>query len=317
MAALSLRQWDSHLARTENCKYKPAYESSGSTSRYILGVFTVMQADLIKGIVDAAKGRFRETPMPFCVNSERTVKDIKERYITHFEGEAKETEQKMKMLLVNTGLNAGREKVCRNLAFAYLEAFAAQLGKPVFIKERLPDLIQFIGAQADPVVGPDIDGWGLEKSAEALDFCYQKAGLKIAEERVAFTKEDFELFEIDPEKVRVDAANINCMSYALLRTGETRAKEYIFKPMESDRPMRTLVHKLRDWNYQIAGDAPQKNDLIVYLDTNDHPVHLGYFDGEKVVSKPGFLSKKSYRHEVFDLSPSNGFRAVIFRKNQM
>ncbi len=315
MAALSLRQWDSNLVRTENCKYKPAYEPSGSTSRYIISIFTAMQNDLIKGIVDAAKRRFRETPMPFCVNPERTVEDIKERYITNIRGEAKEIGERMKTLLLNTGLDAGREKVCRNLAFAYLEAFAKQLGKPVFIREPLPISIQFIGAQEDPVVGTEIDGWGLEKSAEAFDFCYLKAGLKIAEERVAFTKEDFEHFGVDPKRVGVDAANINCMSYALLRTGETRAKDYIFQPLESDRPMKTIVRMLQKWDYRITGETPQKNDLFVYLDANDLPVHLGYFDGEKVVSKPGFLSKKSYRHEVFELSPTNGIRAVIFRKN--
>lgn len=153
--------------------------------------------------------------------------------------------------------------------------------------------------------------WQKNQMVEAQNFLYGSIGMKRSERPVAFTDEDLTAFGIERAAVAVDPTTINCLSFALLKARVAEAADLIFKPLRDDQPMHQLFRNLKRWNFEPVSGDPRSGDLVVYLNSNDKPTHVGvYLGDDRVQSKIGIANPYSHVHRIFDKED----RAVFFRK---
>ncbi len=153
-----------------------------------------------------------------------------------------------------------------------------------------------------------------ENSVKLLNELYSSLGMKRSQEPVSFTRKDFETFKIEPNEAKADPTRLPCLAYALLLTGEVRAKEMIFIHEGDDQSLRGIFPLLERWQYTNVTE-PKPNDLVVYLNQKDGVEHVGVYVGDgKVQSKIGFMNPHSHTHRIFDLNES---KALFFRKMEL
>jgi hypothetical protein len=142
------------------------------------------------------------------------------------------------------------------------------------------------------------------------NFFYQKLGMVQSKHTIAYSSEEFTKFGVQPEKVQQEASTISCFRFALLKTGELRAKDMIFfNTFDGDHLLQLI-----EWGYESAL-SPMKNDLVVYLDhiTGKATHFARYLENGIVESKLGNANPYSHQHHLFNVPPY-GKRVVFMRK---
>jgi hypothetical protein len=106
----------------------------------------------------------------------------------------------------------------------------------------------------------------------------------------------------------------SCVSYALYKTGETRAAEFIFNENQGQF-IRVLPSYLKEWGYQSVTN-PQEGDLVLYfISLDDTPKHVGIYQSSGTVdSKLGIFNAFTCEHQIFDMHSAFGKKVVFFRK---
>jgi hypothetical protein len=119
-------------------------------------------------------------------------------------------------------------------------------------------------------------------------------------------------FEIAQGEKAVDATKMNCAEFALLKTGELRAKKEIFGEIGVE--MDKLPQTLKSWGYTPV-PVPKDRDLVMYMNSKRQVTHLGIFNEEhqKVQSKRGNLQPYIHLHGLFDVPTFYGAVAFFWR----
>lgn len=112
----------------------------------------------------------------------------------------------------------------------------------------------------------------------------------------------------------IDPENFSCASYALFKTEELRAEEFIFNK-DQRSVIRKLPKYLKEWNYQSVNE-PMEGDLVLYyLDHNDIPTHVGvYLSFGMIESKLGIINPYISKHKIYDVVSGYGKKVAFFRK---
>jgi hypothetical protein len=112
----------------------------------------------------------------------------------------------------------------------------------------------------------------------------------------------------------IDPENFSCASYALFKTGELRATEFIFNK-DQRNVIRKLPTYLKEWGYQSVVE-PKAGDLgFYYLDHNDVPTHVGvYLSSGMIESKLGIINPYISKHKIYDVVSGYGKKVVFLRK---
>jgi hypothetical protein len=80
--------------------------------------------------------------------------------------------------------------------------------------------------------------------------------------------------------------------------------------------MDNLPKILRKWGY-VPVTIPAANDLVLYLDAEERPTHLGrYLKSGQVESKLGSKQPYFHWHNIFDVPLNYGDRVVFWRKKK-
>ena len=157
----------------------------------------------------------------------------------------------------------------------------------------------------------DIEKWVTDTTFESASFSYQKTGSKIDENPASFSAEQKIAFGITDSEITQDPQLLSCFAYALLETGETRAKDLIFTKKGSFTKLLDVLHK---WGY-VSVSNPTKGDLVVYLNVKDELKHMGVFvEDQKVHSKLGNFTATPFTHRILDVSLSYGNKVLFLHK---
>lgn len=316
--------WDAQLSKSLQARYNPTYEPKANANRYTLSLFVLMLDQIIEGIAGAALAKFPTAERLFIVNPETSLKAAIENCDnllvegkSEKKGDVKVTKSHITELYLTIGLDRKKEESYRKLAILNIQSFVTTLGKPCFFsgtRESNASLVSL--CKEIPITFPnELETWKFTTGVNGLNFIYSKTGGIVVEDPVLFTDKDFTTFEINSSDCPVQAKNINCLAFTLLRVAETRAKKYIFQPLSSDTFFINFPKTLVKWGYTLVDGTPQNNDIVVYLNNKDIPTHVGYFANNRVISKLGYNNSKAHSHAVFDISPLNGTKVIFFRKN--
>lgn len=153
----------------------------------------------------------------------------------------------------------------------------------------------------------------ITKDPEINNFILQKLGCIREQAPLAFTAQDLQNFGIAQGEKTADASKMNCAEFALLKTGELRAKkEIFFDPGTFD--MDKLPQTLKGWKYTPV-PVPKDRDLVMYMNSKKEVTHLGIFNEEhqKVQSKRGNLQPYIHLHGLFDVPTFYGAVACFWR----
>ncbi len=143
-------------------------------------------------------------------------------------------------------------------------------------------------------------------------FFYRQFKMISSKEPFAFTAADRAAFGIKEGEKIADPLKIQCMAFALLKTRELRATEYIFHGKEFTK--KDLLQTLKAWGY-VPVETPTPNDLVMYVDSEGNPTHLGRFlSSGKVESKLGINMPYFHWHNIFDVPAFYGNRVVFMHK---
>lgn len=112
----------------------------------------------------------------------------------------------------------------------------------------------------------------------------------------------------------IDPKNLSCASYALLKTGELRGADFIFKK-DQWNIIRELPKYLKEWGY-VSVKEPKAGDLVLYyLDHTDAPRHVGvYLSSNLIQSKLGIINPYISTHHIYDVVSGYGKKVVFLRK---
>ncbi len=154
------------------------------------------------------------------------------------------------------------------------------------------------------------DTWYLDP--EMHRFFYRQFKLISSKEPFAYTDADLAAFGIKEGEKVANPAIMQCMAFALLKTRELRAKEYIFQGKHFTE--KDLPQTLKTWGY-VPVETPKPNDLVVYVDSDGNSTHLGRFlSTGKVESKLGIFMPYFHWHNIFDVPAFYGNRVVFMHK---
>ncbi len=143
-------------------------------------------------------------------------------------------------------------------------------------------------------------------------FFFRQFKMISSKEPFAFTAADRAAFGIKEGEKIADPLKIQCMAFALLKTRELRAKEYIFHGKEFTK--KDLLQTLKTWGY-VPVETPTPNDLVMYVDSDGNSTHLGRFlSSGKVESKLGIFMPYFHWHNIFDVPAVYGNRVVFMHK---
>jgi hypothetical protein len=149
-----------------------------------------------------------------------------------------------------------------------------------------------------------------------VNYCCERLGVKVAEERIAFTEKTLKEFGIQERSwITQNPERMSCVQFALFKSGDVRMKSIIFKALTDLKqdPIKKLPRLLKAFKYESVS-APRKGDLVVYY-ANDEEQHVGVYLGEGMVeSKLGIRSPVSHTHRLFDVQHNYGNTIAFFRR---
>jgi hypothetical protein len=212
---------------------------------------------------------------------------------------AKVSHDKINEILRRTGLTFDEYKTC--------VANASKMTKRYF-DEHQPLFAYGMSKQ-------QAEEWRVQTVLEMGDCAYQQLGLVPCDESVAFSDDELAAFGVKREEIKIDPEAMSCLAFALLKTGELKGKDVIFKGHRNS-VLTNIFQTLEEWNY-CPVKYPDEGDLVVYLDDKKEGTHVGYVNAEgKVHSKLGLANPRSHMHKFYDIPAGFGTTLVFFRKSR-
>lgn len=169
------------------------------------------------------------------------------------------------------------------------------------------------------ILAPDPKYVWMKVALEAINYFIEKCGVTRAG-KIGFSADEARVFQL--RYSAPDPIFLNCLEWALVRTHEVRAKDYIFGNTPDavrHKFLLEIVANLQSWNYaSVEFENLQANDLVVYLDGHNKPVHVAFYVGNgKFESKFGIKNTFRHHHKLFD-TPLSDYetitKALFFRK---
>lgn len=158
----------------------------------------------------------------------------------------------------------------------------------------------------------EIDEWQRTTVTKIQNFAYANLGMTPSPEPVNYQREELDFYKEKPIK---DPTSLNCLAFALLKTKEPNASKLIFDEC-SDETLNRIFSFLEQWNYHNV-EEPSIGDLVIYLNEEGKPSHVGYINDEGLVhSKLGIANPYSHTHHFFDIPAGYGTTLLFFQKSE-
>lgn len=275
----------------------PVYHPKKAITIATMTAYSVIVDKTLANLRDRAfENRNNNTEGLFSVNPLSSIQDATEKMLPNAE---RGTKAQIQEINRKTGLSLEEYIECVKKANSIAVDFFRREGSPLFTYG---------------ISRKQIEKWWVDTQVEMLNFIYHEFGLIQSPERVAFQDEELASFKVEKASLKTDPGLISCLAFALLKTQELRAKEIIFN-RHTDRSLKDFLTTLRQWDYRAVKD-PDKGDLVVYVDDNQEPAHVGYVNSEGLVhSKLGCANPYSHTHRIFEVMGGFGTTAIFFRKS--